>query len=286
MAQKSLLPKLFVLVASLALAFNANTASSPRGDVTRDGEVNIADVNAVINVILNRGSNTSADVNGDGEINIADVNAIIIIILGGGSSQDELEYVDLGLSSGTQWATCNLGANAPEQYGDYYAWGESAPKEVFSWENYKWCNGAPTTQTKYCTDGVYGFEGFTDDKVELESADDAASAHSHGGHMPSYDQIVELYENCTLQWSQRNGVDGLLVIGPNGNTLFFPAAGYRSGDKEYSVGSGGYYWSNTLYSRLPYRACRMYFNSSNWYYTGGSERYFGFTVRAVRESHN
>ena len=260
--------------------------SGIKGDVNNDGEVNIADVNAVINVILGRGSNTSADVNGDGEINIADVNAIISIILGGGSSQDGLEYVDLGLPSGTLWATCNVGANAPEQYGDYFAWGETIPKDVFSWENYKWCNGTPTTQTKYCTDNVYGYEGFTDGKVELESADDAASAHFHGGHMPSYEQIVELYEKCTLQLTQRNGVNGLLVMGPNGNTLFLPAAGYRAGDKQYSVGSAGHYWSNTLYSRLPYRACRMYFNTSNFLDTGGSERYYGFTVRAVRESHN
>ena len=98
-------------------------ADNTAGDVNNDGEVNIADVNTVINFILGDRSRHGVDVNNDGEVNIADVNAIIGIILKGTSATEEHEYVDLGLPSGTLWATCNVGASAPEEYGDYFAWG-------------------------------------------------------------------------------------------------------------------------------------------------------------------
>ena len=75
---------------------------------------------------------------------------------------DGHEYVDLGLPSGTLWATCNVGADTPEGYGDYFAWGETEPKEVYSWETYKWCNGDEYSMTKYCTNSQYGYNGFTD----------------------------------------------------------------------------------------------------------------------------
>ena len=134
--------------------------SSITGDVNGDHEVNIADINAVIDIILSGSGNlTAADVNKDGEINIADVNAIIDLILGGGAHQDNHEYVDLGLPSGTLWATCNVGANSPEQYGDYFAWGETAPKEVYTWETYKWCNGTWDSLTKYNFQNYYGTVG-------------------------------------------------------------------------------------------------------------------------------
>ena len=112
-------------------------------------------MNAVINVILGDGSNTFADVNKDGEINIADVNVIIDIILGGGTPQDNHEYVDLGLPSGTLWATMNIGANTPEEYGSYFAWGETEPKFTYNWSTYAHCietddDDANVKFTKYC----------------------------------------------------------------------------------------------------------------------------------------
>ena len=140
-------------------------------DVNNDDEINIADVNNVINAILSSGSNASADVNADGEVNIADVNAVISVILFGGSSQDNHEYVDLGLPSGTLWATCNIGANSPEEYGDYFAWGETAPKEVYTWQTYKWCSGDLFSMTKYCRESENGYDGFTDGKGELDLED-------------------------------------------------------------------------------------------------------------------
>ena len=81
------------------------------------------------------------------------------------------EYVDLGLPSGTMWATCNIGANYPEDYGDYYAWGETETKSNYDWSTYKWCKGSEDTLTKYCTDNDYGT---VDNKTVLDPEDDAA----------------------------------------------------------------------------------------------------------------
>ena len=154
------------------------------------------------------------DVNGDGEVNIADVNAIINIILNPAPADDH-EWVDLGLPSGTLWATCNVGASVPEQYGDYFAWGETTPKEYYDFSTYKWCNGTWNSLTKYCSDS---FWGTVDNKRELDSEDDAASANwGSSWRMPSADQMKELCRSCTWQWIQRNGVNGQQVTGPNGS---------------------------------------------------------------------
>jgi len=261
-------------------------AQNINGDVNGDLEVNIADVNAVIDIILTDSGNlTAGDVNGDHEVNIADVNTIISIILSGPAPDLEHDYVDLGLPSGTLWATRNVGASAPEEYGDYFAWGETEPKNDYDWSTYKWCNGSMTKLTKYCLYSYYGYNDFVDDKTELDPADDAACAHYPGGRMPSLVQIQELCDNCTCQWTQRNGVNGQLVTGPNGNTMFLPAAGGRWGESLYDAGSYGYYWSRTLYSGHPYNAGYLYFYSTAWSrWNNGIYRYYGHTVRAVRVS--
>ena len=134
--------KFFILLTSLMVVMSAAALGIPDenivtrggvdipGDVNNNGQVNIADVNAVINVILEKDSNPRADVNNDGEVTVADVNAVIDIILSGLSPFVEHEYVDLGLPSGTLWATCNVGASTPEEFGNYFAWGETEPKDV------------------------------------------------------------------------------------------------------------------------------------------------------------
>ena len=198
------------------------------------------------------------------------------------------EWVDLGLPSGTLWATCNVGASAPEGYGDYFAWGETAPKDYYAWSTYKWCNGSYRTMTKYCTDSYYGSDGFTDGKTELDPEDDAAYVNwGPSWRMPTTEQQRELYENCSSVWTTQNGVNGRLFTGPNGNTLFLPAAGGRWDESLYNAGSGGYYWSRTLGSSSPSLAFFLgfYFNSGyvGW---GSVDRYYGFTVRAVRVSQN
>ena len=150
------------------------------------------------------------------------------------------EYVDLGLS--VKWATCNVGASAPEEYGDYFAWGEVEPKEEYSWSTYKWCNGSYDTQTKYCTNSSYGT---IDNRTVLEASDDAAAVNWGGvWRMPTYEEQDELLNNCTWTWTTQNGVNGYTVTGPNGNRIFLPAAGYRIDGSLDSAGS--YYWSSSL----------------------------------------
>lgn len=188
------------------------------------------------------------------------------------------DWVDLGLPSGTIWATRNVGASAPEDYGDYFAWGETEPKSVYNWDTYKWLYGN-LKFSKYNTDSSYGA---VDNKTELDPSDDAACAHYPGGRMPSLEQMQELCDNCAWQWTQRNGVNGQLVTGPNGNTMFLPAAGWRWDESLRQAGSHGNYWSRTLYSGGSGGAFDLNFYSGGWGNWYGSSRPNGFTVRAVR----
>ena len=191
------------------------------------------------------------------------------------------DYVDLGLPSGTLWATCNVGANSPEEYGDYFAWGETTPKEVYNWNTYKWCEGASDQLTKYCYDSNFGYNGFTDDKTELDLEDDAAYVNRGSDwRMPSKEQIEELINKCTWTWTTLNGVKGRKVTGPNGNSIFLPAAGYRVGISLDNAGSWGNYWSRSLDSDDPICAYKLYFGSDDvdWF----RSRCFGESVRAVR----
>jgi formylglycine-generating enzyme required for sulfatase activity len=194
------------------------------------------------------------------------------------------ELVDLGLPSGTLWATYNVGATAPEEYGDYFAWGETAPKDYYDWSTYKWCNGSETTLTKYCAVSDYGYNGFTDGKTVLDSEDDAATVNwGSWWCMPTVEQLTELYENCSSAWTTMNDVNGRLFTGPNGNTLFLPAAGRHWGESLMSAGDDGYYWSRTLYPGGSGSAIHLGFQSEDVRWNNNS-RYYGFAVRAVRVS--
>ncbi|MBR4829205.1 MAG: hypothetical protein IKZ92_05315 [Muribaculaceae bacterium] len=187
----------------------------------------------------------------------------------------------MGLPSGTLWATCNVGANAPENYGYYFAWGETEPKGCYDWNTYKWCTGYPGSFLKY--------HPTVDNKVELDLGDDAAYVNwGASWHMPTLEQIQELIENCTGQSTTQNGVNGLLVTGPNGNTMFLPAAGDRNGDTLSSAGLGGYSWSRTLSSSDPSGAYSIVFSfdTGDGLREGHYYRYIGFPVRAVRVSQN
>ena len=249
------------------------------GDVNGDSEVSIADVNSLVNAILNDYSDSNFDVNGDHEVTIADINTLIELILNPSSEEPDHEYVDLGLPSGTLWATCNIGASKPEEYGDYFAWGETEPRETYSWNTYKWCNGSNNTITKYCTDSSFGM---LDNKAELDPADDAAYVNwGPSWRMPTREQLIELGANCTWKRSQRNGVDGHLVTGPNGSSLFFPAAGYRYSSTLSGESTDGCVWSRTLSYGLPNSAYYLYFGTEN-VTMDDLFRYNGLTVRAVR----
>ena len=190
------------------------------------------------------------------------------------------DYVDLGLPSGIKWATCNVGATTPEGYGDYFAWGETTPKNNYDWSTYKYCNGSSSTLTKYNTNSS---NGTIDNKTTLDLSDDAARANWGGTwRMPTRAEQEELINNCTWTWSTRNGVRGYKVTSKtNGNSIFLPAAGYRTGTSVYTVGSFGYYWSSSLYESIPNSAYGLYFYSDNVDWNNCYSRDYGHTVRAV-----
>ena len=188
------------------------------------------------------------------------------------------ECVDLGLPSGLKWATCNVGASKPEESGGYYAWGETEEKDDYTWETYKWCDGDEYSLTKYCTDCYYGK---IDNRTQLAPADDVAHVKWGGSwRMPTLDEQKELLNKCTWTWTTRNGVNGYKVTGPNGNSIFLPAAGFRNGSEAYYRGSYGNYWSSSLDSYYGSNACYLYFGSGylDWY---DGSRCGGRSVRPV-----
>lgn len=193
-------------------------------------------------------------------------------------------WVDLGLPSGLLWAECNLGADTPEMFGNYYAWGETNKKEYYSWGTYKYCKNSDSHQlTKYCNNSGYGYNGFTDTLSTLEAMDDAATAAlGNGVRIPTKAEWNELIANCSNTWTTQNGVNGWLFTSTNGNTLFLPAAGSRLNGSLSRAGSWGSYWSATLGGDGPYNAQSFHFDS-DWERMTGYSRYFGFSVRAVRQ---
>ena len=189
------------------------------------------------------------------------------------------EYVDLGLPSGTKWATMNVGADSPEDYGDYFAWGETYSKSTYGLGSYKWCNGSSSSQTKYCTDSKYGI---VDNKTTLELSDDAANA-SWGGswRMPTNAELEELIDNCTWTWTTQNGVKGYKVTSKtNGNSIFLPAAGYRNYSDLRDAGYYGYYWSSSLRTSNSKNAYHLSFDSGN-VYSIDNYRHYGQSIRPV-----
>ena len=186
------------------------------------------------------------------------------------------EYVDLGLPSGTLWATCNVGATNPEDFGGYYAWGETEEKKDYSWKTYKWCDGDEFSMTKYCTDSYFGK---VDNKTTLDPEDDVAHVKWGGSwRMPTIAEQDELRQQCRWEWTTRREVNGYRVIGPNGKSIFLPAAGFRNGTD--LSGSGGDYWSSSLDESHSSRAYYLDFSSSHpsWY---SYYRYYGRSVRPV-----
>ncbi len=202
------------------------------------------------------------------------------------------DEIDLGLS--VKWASFNLGASEPEGYGYYYAWGEIEPyyynwrwgegKEAgYDWPSYKWCMGAGDTMIKYCPISSYGYNGFTDDKSVLDPEDDAAYVALCGKwRMPTEAELTELRTQCSWEWTTMNGINGRKVTGPNGNSIFLPAAGRYQGTSRGSLGSTGYYWSSSLNKSNPLNAFEIYFNSS-YMYSSNSARYMGRSIRPVTD---
>ncbi len=211
------------------------------------------------------------------------------------NSFNDHEFVDLGLPSGLLWATCNIGANSPEEYGDYFAWGETEPKDNYSWlsykhaelrlyhsydkaieamkeidqewfeddpygdwEMYKQSNDSKYYITKYCNEHRYGL---VDNFITLKLEDDAA--HKNWGdswRMPNLEEYEELLEYCKWEWSKQNNINGFRVIGPTGNSIFLPAAGAKQENAVICDGTNGLYWSSSLYRRGPNGALVLRFS--------------------------
>lgn len=175
--------------------------------------------------------------------------------------------IDLGLPSGTKWACCNVGASAPEEYGNYYAWGEIQPKNVYNLDTYQY----------------YQNENYVNIGSDIAGTQYDAATANWGApwRMPSLTQINELLNNCTSTWTTQNGVNGRKFTGPNGGAIFLPAAGDRWDSDLDSAGSYGFYWSSALYEGYPYYAYRLRFGSGDAGWSYGSRDY-GRSVRPVR----
>ena len=255
-----------------------NAIDYMRCDVNGDGVVDVADIATVISVMAESTevSLTKADVNGDSTVDVADIATIITAMAE--ATGDEISYtscpddhhphmIDLGLPSGTKWACCNVGASTPEGYGNYYAWGETQPKDVYSQDTYQ-----------YYQDGSYVNIG---SDIAGTGYDAATANWGSPWRMPSLAQIQELLNNTTSTWTTQNEVNGMKFTGSNGGSVFLPAAGYRWSDELSYAGSRGYYWSSTLYESSPISAYYLYFYSgfAGW---GSDRRYDGQSVRPVR----
>ena len=199
------------------------------------------------------------------------------------------QFVDLGLSSGTKWAKCNVGADKPEAYGKYFAWGETEDKsgqKSYDWGSYKWANKSNIRITKYCTNPDHGSNGFTDGRTELEAADDAATRYDHVSCTPTQAQMEELMDKCTWTWKAYNGVYGYEVKGPNYNRIFLPAAGLYYNRELNKKGTGCYYWTKTLDTNASMLAVQLKgwrVDDSDEIRVGSDNRCRGLSVRGVRK---
>ena len=189
-------------------------------------------------------------------------------------------YVDLGLS--VKWATMNVGASKAEDYGGYYAWGETVTKNTYDWSTYKY-GSSYASLTKYNNSSSHGT---VDNKTTLELSDDAAYKNwGESWRMPTDAEWTELREQCTWTWTTQNGVNGYKVTGKKSgytnNSIFLPAAGYRYDSSLSSAGSRGYYWSSTLYTVNAGNAWYMMILDSSTVGRGANSRYYGQSVRPV-----
>ena len=212
------------------------------------------------------------DVNGDGVVNINDVIYVVDHVLGKGhadtSTGEAGEAIDLGLPSGTKWASCNVGATKPEEYGSHYAWGETEEKEVYSEDTYKYYQ--------------YGSYVSLGDDISGTEYDVAHVKWGGNWVMPTQEECKELINNCTSEWTTLNGVNGRkFTSNINGNSIFLPAAGYRWHGELNGVGTRGYCWSSTQNPDDSLDASDLYFHSGNAYWNGYGYRRNGQSVRPV-----
>lgn len=179
------------------------------------------------------------------------------------------DYVDLGLPSGTKWATCNVGASNPEGYGDYFAWGETKPKDEYYASDYSWYNDR-------------GFIKYTNSV--LLPKDDAATVNwGTDWRMPTVDEMNELISKCKFSWTEINGVEGGKFTAKNGNFIFLPAAGHKYGSHFSLEGESGGYWtsSNADANYIPVPSYILFDSENKPYYLLEDHSHRGYSVRPV-----
>ena len=239
--------KLLLILALTLVAITGNAQSSPRGDMDNDGVVSVSDVMELVGIILNGDAPQSYLTCPDNH---------------------HPHLIDLGLPSGTKWACCNVGADTPEAYGGYYAWGETEEKSTYSWSNYIHCNGSRETVHDLGSD----IAGTQYDVAHVK----------WGGYwmMPSKAQQDELRNYCTYKWTTVNGVNGgKFTSKTNGASIFLPAAGHRITILRNANESGGC-WSSTQNPSNSDIAFYLQFYSDNA--AGQSRyRYVGQSVRPI-----
>ena len=247
--------KVLILTALLVVSL---TAGAQNYDVNRDGRVNVVDLAVLINYVI---SPTSVN------------------------PPKEVVAVDLGLPSGTKWANMNVGATSPVDYGLFFAWGETtgytsdtSDGRSFDWTTYKWGNGGNGQLTKYCTKSSAG----TVDNIRMLYPEDDAAHVKWGGawYMPTSTEFDELLSNTTSELTTVNGVKGCKFTASNGNSIFLPAAGYRSNSILENQGEVCCYWSSSLHTSNS-RNARGYYcldNDSG----AGAGSYFRCSGRLVR----
>ena len=195
--------------------YYVNMDKGNKGDVNNDGSVNALDLKLLVDALL-AGEKPSkvTDINEDGQLTIGDVTSLISLL-------EHHEYVDLGLPSGTLWATCNIGAATPEDYGSYFAWGETEIKESYSQDTFMQIDlGRNISGTNY---------------------DAAYTKWGSDWCMPTKEDFDELMDNCTHTWTTVNDVNGLLFTSSNGNSVFLPAAGRKCGSEIWDANQNGFY---------------------------------------------
>ena len=207
---------------------------------------------------------------------VATATCVVTIV-----KKENTNAVDLGLS--VKWASCNIGASKPEEYGCYYAWGEIETKIIYNWSTYKWCDQRSDRLTKYNTSQSRGF--VIDDKVELDESDDVAHIKLGGEwRIPTEKELKELKDNCIWTWTTRNGVYGYNVASKtNSNSIFLPASGGKDQDELYHAGQAGSYWSSSLNPDQPMWAWKLGISSLSFDVGKAGDRCLGYTIRPVTE---
>ncbi len=215
-----------------------------------------------------------ASCNGNGKTAEAEIERTVEEVATTGTLAGH-DWVDLGLS--VHWATCNVGASNSEEYGDYFSWGELSAKVNYEWSTYSMCKGSDNALTKYCNISKYGESDFTDNLTTLEVSDDAATANwGNGWRIPTRAELQELLDKCTWTW-KNNGYE---VKGVNGNIIFLPIPGSRSGQALFDDGKRGEYWSNSVNTDYPCYAYDIFFDSIE-HRISYQNRHYGNPIRPV-----